>query len=160
MPKKTILKKDYKIINKKLSDTAEKDGISRKIVRLAMVRGDSLLMLKRAKTDHFPGLYELPGGKLDENEDIFSGGRRELFEETNLSIKEFLSKPEIFDFNAVSDKKRCRGYVFNILPENKDIILNPAEHTEYKWVTLSEIDNLDMLSNTKALAKKILKENL
>lgn len=142
--------------SKKLLDIAKKDKMEREMVRLAVMRGNAVLMLKRAKTDHFPELYELPGGELNKNEDIFSGSRRELIEETNLSIKEFISKPEIFNFTAASDKKRCRGYVFDVLPEKGDITLNPAEHSEYKWVTLDEIDNLDMLSNIRAVTKKIL----
>jgi 8-oxo-dGTP diphosphatase len=160
MSNNVISKKDYLIISKKLLDIAEKDGVEREIVRLAVMQGKAVLMLKRSKTDHFPELYELPGGKLNKDEDIFSGGRRELLEETNLSIKEFVSGPEIFDFNVTSEKKMCRAYVFGVLPENVNITLNPAEHSEYKWVTLGEIDNLDMLSNLRIVTKKILEENL
>ena len=39
-----------------------------------MVRkGDAILMLKRAETERFAGLYELPGGGggLEENENVF-----------------------------------------------------------------------------------------
>jgi 8-oxo-dGTP diphosphatase len=160
MSNNVILEKNYLTISKKLSDIADKDEIKRKIVRLVIKQGNSVLMLKRAKSDHLSGLYELPGGGLNENEDIFSGAKRELYEETGLLIKDFFSKPDSFDFSAVSDNKKCRGYILNILPEKKEIVLNPHEHSEYKWVTINEIDNLDMLSNIRTVTKKILKENL
>lgn len=158
--KETISEKDYLILSKKLLDTAHKDGIERKAVRLIVKQDNSVLMLKRAKRDRFPDFYELPGGGLNENEDIFSGAKRELYEETGLIIKEFISMPKHFDFNAASDNKKCRGYVFDILPKGKDIVLNPHEHSEYKWITVDEIDNLDMLSNIRIIIKKFFENKL
>jgi len=149
-----ISEKDYLTISNNLLNTADKDGIERKIVRLILKQNNTVLILKRAKNDHFSDLYELPGGGLNKNEDIFSGSRRELYEETGLLIKEFISRPESFDFKAASDNKKCRGYVFNILPEEKDVVLNPLEHSKYKWVAVDELDNLDMLSNIKIIIKK------
>ena len=149
-----IPEKDYLVISNKLLYIACKDGIEKKAVKLLIKKDNTVLMLKRAKIDHFPDLYDLPGGGLNENEDIFSGAKRELYEETGLFIKEFISKPESFDFNTASNNKKCRGYVFNILSEKKDIVLNPNEHSEYKWVIVDELDNLPMLSNIRILIKK------
>lgn len=151
----TIFKKDYLLISNKLLETARKNGIERNAVRLIIKQNNTILMLRRAKSDHFPDLYELPGGGLKKDEDIFSAGKRELLEETSLSVKEFLSMPDSFDFNAASDNKKCRGYVLNVLTGKKDIILNPDEHSEYRWVTVEEINSLPMLSNIRKLIKTI-----
>jgi len=149
-----ILEKNNLIISKKLLEKAHKDGIEKNVVRLVVKENNAILMLKRAKNERFSDLYELPGGKLNENEDIFSGAKRELCEETGLSIKEFTSKPESYDFGAISDNKKYRGYILNVLCEKKDIILNPTEHCEYKWVIDHEVENLPMLDNIKTLIKK------
>ena len=69
----TIQEKDYSLISKKLLSKADKDGIERKIVKVVVRKGDAILMLKRAETERFSGLYELPGGGggLEENENVF-----------------------------------------------------------------------------------------
>lgn len=154
----TISEKDYLNISKKLLNRADQDGIERKIIKL-IIRQNGVLMLKRAKGESFPDLYELPGGGLHKDENIFSGAKRELYEETGLSIQEFISEPEIIDFNTVSSNEKCRGYILNVLPNKTDIILNPAEHSEYRWVLSSEVNNLFMFPEIKILIKKILLNN-
>lgn len=152
----TILEKDYLNISQKLLDRARADKIERTAVKLVVKKKGAILMLKRAKGESFPDLYELPGGGLNEDEDIFSAGRREFYEETGLSIREFLSEPEVIDFCTISSNENCRGYILYILPEGEDIVLNSAEHSEYKWVFLSELDSLFMFPEVKELVKKIL----
>ncbi|MGB8815954.1 MAG: NUDIX hydrolase [Minisyncoccia bacterium] len=149
--------KDYLLISKKLLDIAQKDGIGKKTVKLLIKKGDTVLVLKRAKSVNFPDFYELPGGGLNENEDIFTGAKRELFEETGLAIKKFISQLEIIDFNKnIRNKKIGRQYTFLILSENKDITLNPGEHSDYKWVSLSELDSLVMFAKTHEMIRNIL----
>ena len=46
-----------------------------------------ILMLKRAGTGYCDGYYDLPGGHLEANEDIFDGMIREAKEEIGISIK-------------------------------------------------------------------------
>jgi 8-oxo-dGTP diphosphatase len=149
----TILEKDFETISKELLERSSKDKIEKNAVRLVIKQNNAVLMLKRTKNDHFPDLYEPPGGGLEENEDIFSAGKRELYEETGLSIKEFISTPESYDFHNVSLKK-YRGYVLNILLEKGEIILNPDEHSEYRWVVASELDSLPMFDNIRKIIKK------
>lgn len=149
-----ISEKNYISISKKLLEQARKDNVEKNVVRVMIKENNSILMLKRAKKERFSDLYELPGGKLNKEEDIFSGAKRELYEETGLSIKEFMSEPEIYDFGAISDNKKYRGYILNILVEKKDIILNTIEHSEYRWIADHELDDIPMLNNIKTLIKK------
>lgn len=150
-----ISKNTFSKISIELLRRAVEDEIERKIVKLLIKKGDTILMLKRASNDSFPDLYELPGGELEENEDIFTGGSRELYEETNLSIQELLLEPEIIDFISKSNNKKCRVYVLKISIENEDIKLNPKEHSEYRWILSPEIDNLFIFPEIK----KLLREN-
>lgn len=46
-----------------------------------------ILMLKRAGTGYYDGYYDLPGGHLEANEDIFHGMIRETKEEIGITIK-------------------------------------------------------------------------
>lgn len=149
----TISKENCVVISKELLEKSRKDKIEKNVVRLIIKQENAILMLKRTKNDHFPDLYELPGGKIEKNENIFSAGKRELYEETGLSIKEFISIPKSYDFRNVFSKK-YRGYVLNVLPKKGEIILNPAEHSEYRWVIASELDNLPMFHNIRMIIKK------
>ena len=46
-----------------------------------------ILMLKRAGTGYYDGYYDLPGGHLEEGEDIFDGMIRESKEEIGITLK-------------------------------------------------------------------------
>ena len=46
-----------------------------------------ILLLKRQGTEYYDGYYDLPGGHLEANEDIFDGMIREAKEEIGISIK-------------------------------------------------------------------------
>ena len=46
-----------------------------------------ILLLKRKNTGYYDGYYDLPGGFLEENEDIFDGMIRETKEELGITIK-------------------------------------------------------------------------
>jgi 8-oxo-dGTP diphosphatase len=47
---------------------------------------DSVLIARRPETKHQGGLWEFPGGKCKQNEDVVSALKRELFEELNLVV--------------------------------------------------------------------------
>ncbi|MCX6712900.1 MAG: NUDIX hydrolase [Candidatus Vogelbacteria bacterium] len=152
-----IPKKEYSAKNKILLDAASKEGVTRKAVKLVIMQGPSLLLLRRSAEDNFPGLFELPGGGLDDHEDIFTAARRELYEETGLEIGNFISQLETLDFNIVSGsvKQKCRQYIFSVSVTGQDIILNPEEHDDYRWAARSEMDTLEILPNTRAVLQKL-----
>jgi len=151
-----IPKENYFILNKELSDMADKDGIERKTVKLVIKKNNSLLLLKRAKSVNFPNLYEFPGGGIEKDEDIFTAGKRELYEETGLSVRDFISQIRSVDFTVGSDNKKCRQYFFFVLSDEKKIVLNPIEHYDYKWVSVGEVDKLFIFPETRSIIKQAL----
>ena len=48
--------------------------------------GDKILLCKRNNLGSFPGMWSIPGGKLEEGESTQEGARREFFEETAVDI--------------------------------------------------------------------------
>lgn len=99
---------------------------------------------KRAETKKFlPGVFELPGGHIDYGEDIVEGLRREIVEEFGMKIK--VGDP----FAAFTYTNEVKGShsveviyfaTFEDPPEN--IKLNPEDHSEFKWVSENEVDDL------------------
>ena len=76
--------------------------------------------------------WELPGGKLEDNEDYFTALKREVKEETNLDIE---IGEQLADWVIESKEKdfRIDGRSWLCKPINHDITLS-REHSEFKWV--------------------------
>jgi len=55
-------------------------------VDVLLVKKDTLLLIKRLK-DPYKDCWALPGGFVEENEDLHDAAKRELIEETNVSIE-------------------------------------------------------------------------
>lgn len=85
--------------------------------------------------------WELPGGKIQENEDRFEAGRREVKEESDLPIKACsdLARVEIED-----GKKGCANafIIHSELREPYEVSLS-SEHDKITWVSPEEYKELD-----------------
>ena len=55
-------------------------------VHVLLERGDRVLLMRRAGTGFFDGLYSLPGGHVEPDESLFQTARREASEELGLSL--------------------------------------------------------------------------
>lgn len=68
------------------------DPIMTTVVKLIILFKENnkphILLLKRSSNVSSPGMEDLPGGKMDENENFPEAIARELWEETQLSVNE------------------------------------------------------------------------
>ncbi len=110
----------------------------------ALVLDNKILLVRRLDTKkHMPGLWEIPGGKIEEFEDVAACAEREFFEETGLKVK------ALYPYNVWTHKD---GSVFNIeidfvvgpVQKIKDIKLDENEHSEYTWVAENDIKKIKM----------------
>lgn len=96
---------------------------------------------KRAETKKFlPNVYELPGGHLDFGEGLEEGLKREVKEEFG---KELGVGDVFYAFTYVNEIKGSHSaeiIYFAQFVDDKEIILNPEDHSEYQWFKLEEID--------------------
>lgn len=84
------------------------------------------------------------GGKLDENELPEDAAKRETFEESGINIEDVIFLHEgLNPWDPLYDPFHAYLYATQITKET-EIILND-EHTEYKFVSLSEIDDYNLL---------------
>ena len=98
-------------------------------------------------------IYELPSGKLEYNEDLKAGITRELREETNLEIREFLKYLGSFDYLSRS-KKRTRQFNFLIGVENPASI-TLSEHDSYVWITRKDLEHYNLTKEIKEIFLKL-----
>ncbi|QQR77281.1 MAG: NUDIX hydrolase [Candidatus Moraniibacteriota bacterium] len=108
------------------------DGVYRKAVGVFVWYEDDILVLLRVAG----GYWGLPGGKVDADESIQEAARRELREETgivvNLNILHPLGSHRL-DY-GVDGLWEYASYEI-ALPTLPNVVLNPAEHSEYQWAT-------------------------
>lgn len=116
----------------------------------------AILLIQRAKDDHFPNHYEFPRGKCDlgNNEDLIHCLKREVKEETGLDIipLKFIDK-----FSYTADKGTRLSTQHNFLCKMKDPnqkIKLSFEHQGYQWITTPGEAEMTVLPEMK---KSILK---
>ena len=130
--------------------------------RAIIIDNDEIILMFRRKIKDgiVKEYYAIPGGGKEENETIEECVKREVNEEFNLDVevKEFLGK--------VEDDKNI-GYIYNAKISGGTLKLggeelehnNEENYYEVQRVKLSEIDNIDLLEENKALIRKAIELN-
>lgn len=114
--------------------------------------GKYLTILRSATDPSRPLTWDLPGGNIEEGEDLHENMKREIFEETGIVLDQF----KIFDvgsaINGRGEYSVQIAYTGNV--ENPEIKLS-YEHSDYRWVTKEEFLELDSSSKIKKFLQKL-----
>lgn len=112
------------------------------VVAAALVRGDDeILLQKRPQGRSMAGLWEFPGGKIEEGESPEVALVREVKEELGVEIRADDLLPACFASAAIGDRPLllllyvCRQWTGE--PQ-------PLESPELGWFTLKQMGDLDM----------------
>lgn len=101
-----------------------------------------ILVLKRSlDKNSYPGKWDILSGKLEKDETALECFYRELFEETAINAPSNIEakKPYIFK----EDDRQWLVHPFRcLIPSDVPVKLN-GEHTEYCWMTKTELLALD-----------------
>jgi 8-oxo-dGTP diphosphatase len=115
---------------------------ARVAAKVAIFRGDQILMLHRASSASDPGVWDLPGGVVHEGESLARAARREVREETGFEVR---LGPMFYAevFGSVSKRGKIRptvGVFFQgDAPRHALPRLDPREHTDFAWVSRSDL---------------------
>ncbi len=109
----------------------------------AIIRDEAgrwLLVRRSSQCKHFAGTWELPGGKMDPGETVDMALRREVREETGLTVRP----------SGVAGVTECEmpkahlvSLYFNTVMEAGAVTLS-AEHDTFNWVAPTELCALDL----------------
>lgn len=107
------------------------------VIAAVLVRGGRYLVGRRPEDKRHGGLWEFPGGKMEEGEDWLAAARRELDEELAL---EAVSVGALL--LTVSDPGS--RYVIHFVEVEARGEVIPSEHSEVAWLTPAELAALDL----------------
>lgn len=101
----------------------------------------NILLLRRAISDDFcPDQWSLPGGKIENGEEPSDAVKREVAEETNLTIT---STSLILEKQV--DKGGCIYYFLCTVNGDFNIILDTEEHIEYSFLSKEQRHSLNLI---------------
>ncbi|MBZ9669394.1 NUDIX hydrolase [Mesorhizobium sp. ES1-3] len=124
-------------------------------VSVAVVRGDSVLLVKRAKPPS-QGLYAFPGGKVEGDETLEDAARRELMEETGLRATGFRPLREIhIDGRDDSHPVDYLLTVFGAAYAGGEAVASDDAETA-AFYTLKEMTLLPLAGSVLAVAEELL----
>jgi len=106
-------------------------------VKAMIIHNKKILLLKRAADDpQSPGIWEVPGGRLELGEDPILGLIREIREETGLYIRP--SVPLSVKHFIRDDDQVITMIVFFSKAIGGDLIGISEEHSDFEWIDLEE----------------------
>ncbi|AZR98674.1 DNA mismatch repair protein MutT [Streptococcus suis] len=132
------------------------------IAHVLLTVADSHLIIQRSQIKHgkpnvFPQYWDIPGGRVEENELPRGAAVRECFEETGISIeKENLTIiHEDSQFDEEKQTVFTRLVYEGILAEQvKTILLDPEEHTDFLWLAPSDKNKKNLVPYLDEILEK------
>jgi 8-oxo-dGTP pyrophosphatase MutT (NUDIX family) len=125
---------------------------------------NKILLCKRNAQGSYPGMWSIPGGKVEGGESTLEACKREFMEETNVDISD-----QELEFVGViprytRDGKKVKGLMYVYLlevdqPIEPDFVnaVDGDEHTDFAYFSLKQIRPEDSGTFLYELAKIILK---
>jgi 8-oxo-dGTP diphosphatase len=115
---------------------------ARVAAKAAIFRGEEILLLHRSLAASDPGVWDLPGGVVQEGESLSRAARREVREETGMSVRLGpLFHVELFGSMSRHGKIRPTVGVFFRGQASARLVprLDPNEHTDFAWVSYDDL---------------------
>jgi len=135
---------------------------------IIVLDGKKILLLRIETGCHAEGVWDLPGGGVEDNENAIDCLKREVKEETNLDLVDgsIKSLNTTKDFDIPEDGVHAKWKYFRADAVNGNVVLNPAkwnnghpEHCEYKWIeTEFELNGLDLCDEHRSIIQKELRK--
>ena len=123
-------------------------------------RGDAMLFLRRQADSFLGGRWELPGGTVEPAEAPEATAVREAAEETGLTVRVVgeRSRDEWPDIGGRPLRIHARIYA-TIEEDAAEVVLDPAEHDAFAWLTPAEAAaRLDLVDHIRRALPAPLEE--
>lgn len=111
---------------------------------------NEILLLQRSSSNTRSGLYDVPGGRMENDEDIQTALSREIKEETGLILENVGIILDISTFRPTAGESQIVRILFSCKVHG-DVLLSD-EHSNYVWVSLENISNYPLYSKNIGMA--------
>lgn len=108
------------------------------VVGAAIIKENKVLAMQRSKEMTLPGMWELPGGKIEANESEEEALVREIKEELNIQIEilDYVNEASYpYDFGTVS----LKVYTAEIVAGE----ISLEEHSDGRWLAAKELEEVN-----------------
>jgi mutator protein MutT len=124
------------------------------VVAGVLARGGRLLLTRRRDDQMFPGLWEIPGGKVETGETALAALARELDEELGITV---IAHDEL-------DRVRYRN------PAGEDVLVRflraelaggeprPIEVAEVRWADAADLRTLPFIPHNAPVARRLAED--
>lgn len=118
-----------------------------------VTNGDDVLLLKRgAHKRVFPNLYDGVGGHIERDEDILTGVRREVLEETGLNVRDVRLRA-VYNIDAGA-KTGIMLFQFTAVSDSRDFV--DSDEGTLRWVSQSRVTDLDLIEDLPITLPRML----
>ncbi|MGI5340780.1 NUDIX hydrolase [Streptomyces sp. CA-181903] len=129
-----------------LARAAARDGIDKTVVGAVIPdEGGNVLLLHRSADDYLGGLWELPSGGVDPGETLVEALRREVAEETGLTVTAVGGYLGHFDYRSGSGRA-TRQFNFTATVTGETVTL--TEHDAHVWADRTQQDRVSSAVRT------------
>tara|TARA_E500000081_G_C5937905_1_gene263635 strand:+ start:209 stop:592 length:384 start_codon:yes stop_codon:yes gene_type:complete len=126
----------------------DKDNID--VVAAVIKKNNLFLVANRSFEAKSPGIWEFPGGKVEEKETFVSALIREIEEELSLKIQ-VGEKITSIDLNT-SDRYICVHYFYAFIVSGH---INLNVHSEFKWVARDQLGAFKYIDGDRYILKHL-----
>ena len=120
------------------------------VVAAVIKKNNLFLVANRSFEANSPGIWEFPGGKVEEKETFVSALIREIEEELSLKIQ-VGEKITSIDLNT-SDKYISVHYFYAFIVSGH---INLNVHSEFKWVARDQLSGLNYIDGDRYILKHL-----
>lgn len=115
---------------------------------------NKLLLLQSTSTKSEPETWGVPAGKLEKNESPEEAARRELFEETGISICQLSQMQSLGSLYICKPEIDYIYHLFRVKLDKMPEVCLSEEHQSYRWASLKDIESMHLMSGAREALSK------
>ena len=118
-----------------------------------VLNGEDVLLMKRAPHKRvFPNKFNGVGGHIERDEDPLSSAKREIYEETGLSVTQI----ELRAVYNVDAKENTGIILFVFVASCESRAVKANDEGTLFWINVREIDQLDLVEDLPIILPRVL----
>ncbi len=134
-------------------EEARREGVRSYGVSGIIMRDEKVLLVRRREDDFLGGIYEFPGGKVEDGEGLADALIREVREETGLRVSGIGRYLGFFDYDSEDGKRRR---VFNFRVEvHEPLEIQLKEHDRFVWADEKKLGELELSEDILRILRQL-----